>query len=219
MRILSASSTFGLARWYPPRPTIETISPVWPSLRWGICPLTSPACMLEGTPASIEAPVAISRNRLLSTVESSIMLSLRRGCQGGLRPQNLAEQKQIGKQSAEMNRRVQVVDQLRADGGLGQNQIQRGERVARVAVQHRPECLVSHRRPADFCEAVQRVHGATEEFTNLWAALIARQPPRGISQHELVAFFNSFTTFQDLGQHCQRFLFASCCRAPGVVKW
>src|SRR5882724_9582187 len=127
MRILSASSTFGLARWYPPRPTIETISPVWPSLRRGTCALTSPARMSEGTPASIEAPVAISRNRLLSTVESSIMPSLSGGCQRGLRPQNLAEQKQIGKQGPEMNRRVQVVDQLRADGGLGQNQLQGSE--------------------------------------------------------------------------------------------
>src|SRR5882724_7033430 len=114
MRILSASSTFGLARWYPPRPTIETISPVWPSLRRGTCASTSPPRMSEGTLANIEAPVAISKNRLLSTIESSIMSSLSGGCQRGLRPQNLAEQKEIGKQGADVNRRVEVVDQLRA---------------------------------------------------------------------------------------------------------
>ena len=38
---------------------------------------------------------------------------------------------------------VQVVDQLRANGGLCENQLNRGERVECVAVQHRKECLVS----------------------------------------------------------------------------
>src|SRR5882672_7894499 len=127
MRILSASSRSGLTRWYPPSPTIETISPVCPSLRRGICPLDSAPFVNEGKLASTEPPVAISRNCLLITLECSIASSSSRGCfQCGLRPQNLANQKQVREQGAEMDRRVQVVDQLRADGGLGQNQLQSG---------------------------------------------------------------------------------------------
>ena len=39
-----------------------------------------------------------------------------------------------------------IVNQLRADGGLRQNQLNGGERIARVAVEHRKEGLVSFGR-------------------------------------------------------------------------
>ena len=42
-----------------------------------------------------------------------------------------------------MDGRVQIVDQLRADDGLCENQLNRGERVACVVVKHRKECVVS----------------------------------------------------------------------------
>ena len=42
-----------------------------------------------------------------------------------------------------MDGRVQIVDQLRADGGLCENQLNRGERVVCVVVKHRKECVVS----------------------------------------------------------------------------
>src|SRR6266436_542639 len=201
MRILSASGSSGLTRWYPPRPTIETISPVCPSLRRGTCPLDSAPFVNEGTPASTEAPVAISRNCLLSTIECSITLSLSRGCQRGLCPQNLTEQKQISKKGAKMDRRVQVVDQLRADGGLCQNQLDGGERVAGVAVQHRQERRAFHGRPTAFCQAIQRAHGATQKFADSWAGLIAWKPLRRVGEHELVALFDSVTALQNFGWH------------------
>ena len=54
-------------------------------------------------------------------------------------PKYLAYQKQVGEQCAEMDRGIQIVDQLRADRGLGQNQLNGGEGIAGIAVQHRKE--------------------------------------------------------------------------------
>ena len=43
------------------------------------------------------------------------------------------------KQRAEMDGSVQIVDQLRTDGGLRQNQFDGGQRIASVAIEHRKE--------------------------------------------------------------------------------
>ena len=75
-----------------------------------------------------------------------------------------------------MNRSVQVVDQLRADGALRQNQFNRGERVVCVAAEHRKERLVSfgrlkvlvfHGRRAALCQARDRSPGAPQVFADL----------------------------------------------------
>src|SRR5271166_1994117 len=53
--------------------------------------------------------------------------------------QNFCHQKQVGEQRAEVDRRVQIVNQLGADGGLRQNQLNCGKRITCVAVEHREE--------------------------------------------------------------------------------
>src|SRR5580700_12180745 len=53
--------------------------------------------------------------------------------------QNLADEKKICKQRSQMDRRVQIVHQLRANGGLCQHQLDSRYRVLYVAIQHREE--------------------------------------------------------------------------------
>ena len=41
-----------------------------------------------------------------------------------------------------MDRRIEIVDQLRADRGLSQHKINGRSRVSRVAIEHRKECVI-----------------------------------------------------------------------------
>src|ERR1017187_1852314 len=126
MRILSASSRSGRTRWYPPSPIIETISSVRPSLRRGTSPMDSAPFANQEAPASTEAPVTTSRNCLLmasNVISLSRALGAGRPCRHWLRSQNLAQQKYVGEQRAQMNQGVQVVDQLRTDRRLGQHEL------------------------------------------------------------------------------------------------
>jgi hypothetical protein len=56
--------------------------------------------------------------------------------------ENLVDQEKVREQRAEMNRGVQVVDQLGTDRGLGQNQPNGGERVVGIAIEDRQKRLV-----------------------------------------------------------------------------
>ena len=88
-----------------------------------------------------------------------------------------------------MDRCVQVVDQLGADGGLGQHQLNRGERIAGIAVEHRKERLVGfgrleallfYRRRTALRQPLQRFDGALQEFADLsprLTAFVARADP------------------------------------------
>src|SRR5271167_656317 len=112
-----------------------------------------------------------------------------------------------------MDRCVQVVDQLRADGGLRQNQLNGGKRVACVAIEHRKERQVFVGWLKAFLFDCQRTslgkphqgfHGAMQELTDLstrFAALVTGQPLGCIGEHKLVALFHSITTTPDLSQH------------------
>ena len=50
--------------------------------------------------------------------------------------ENLAEQEQIRKKRSQMDGRIQIVDELGANGGLRQNQLRAGDRVACVSIQN-----------------------------------------------------------------------------------
>ena len=52
------------------------------------------------------------------------------------------QEKQVCEQCAEMDRSIQVIDQLRADGRLGQHQLDGREGVAGVTVQDSEKCVV-----------------------------------------------------------------------------
>ena len=112
-----------------------------------------------------------------------------------------------------MDGRVQIVDQLRADGGLCERQFKRGERVACIAVKHCKECVVLlgwlkaflfNGRYATFCQARYRSRGATQVFADLssgLAASVTGKPLRRIGQHELVAFLDGVAVFREISQH------------------
>src|SRR6202011_4152296 len=59
-----------------------------------------------------------------------------RFCQQRLRLQDLVDEKKVCEECTEMDRSIQVIDQLRADGALGKNKLNGGERVASVTFQH-----------------------------------------------------------------------------------
>src|SRR5208283_3474222 len=122
-------------------------------------------------------------------------------CRSALSVCDFTYKKQICEQSAEMDGSVQVVDQLRADGGLCENQLNRGERVAGVAVKHRKECLVSlgrlkaflfNRRCTALCQTRHRSHGTAQIFADpaRMASFVTRKPLCRVGQHKFVAFFD-----------------------------
>src|SRR6202795_5054696 len=126
---------------------------------------------------------------------------------------DLGQEKQIREERTQMNGSVQVVDQRRADGGLRQDQLDGGERIARVALEHREECAIFFHRIEAFLFHCGRTaigqtrdgfHGAAQIFANLSArpaSFIAGKPLRRISQHELVTFFNGVAAIPDISQH------------------
>lgn len=95
-----------------------------------------------------------------------------------LRLQNFVDKKQVGEQRAEMNRSVQVIDELRTDGGLGEDQMHGGESVAGVTLQRREEFDVRLGRLQVFLfqsrgktrrQTGERLHGAIQEIAQLAA--------------------------------------------------
>src|SRR5262249_40867002 len=78
-----------------------------------------------------------------------------------LRLQNLVDEKEIGEERAQVDRRVQVVDELGADRLLRQREANRGLRIARVALEDAGEGAVRLRRLE--AEPVDRVgHGLSQ---------------------------------------------------------
>ena len=115
-------------------------------------------------------------------------------CRLMLLSQNLTHQEQVGEQRSEMDGSVQIVNQPGADGGLCQNQLNGGKRIASVAIEHRKErqVLVGWLKTFLFdClrtslgKPRQGMHGAMQELTDLstrFAALVTGQPLGRIGQ-------------------------------------
>src|ERR1700674_4132873 len=126
---------------------------------------------------------------------------------------DLGQEKQIREERTQMNGSVQVVDQRRADGGLREDQLDGGERIARGALEHPEECAIFFRLIEAFLFHCGRTaigqtrdgfHGAAQIFANLSAgpaSFIAGKPLRRISQHELVTFFDGVGGFREVSQH------------------
>ena len=108
---------------------------------------------------------------------------------------------------------VQIVDQLGADGGLGQNQLNGGKRIASVAIEHRNErqvfvgwfkAFLFDCQHTSLGKSRQGFHGAMQELSYLstrFAALVTGQPLGRIGQHKFVTLFHSLTAIRDLSQH------------------
>ncbi len=101
-----------------------------------------------------------------------------------------------------MDRRVEVVDQLRADGWLCQDEIHRGLRVARVTIDDADErviggCAVGREaidgRGQRVAEAVERLLAAAQILARLppvFTGVFGRQALGCVAQTELVGLFD-----------------------------
>src|SRR5208283_5291153 len=112
-----------------------------------------------------------------------------------------------------MDGSVQIVNQLGADSGLCQNQLNGGKRIACVAIEHRKErqvfvgwlqAFLFDRQRTSLGKPRQGFHGAMQELTDLstrFAALVTGQPLCRIGQHKLVTLLYNLTATPDLSQH------------------
>ena len=92
--------------------------------------------------------------------------------------QDFVDEEQIGEQRAQVDRRVEVVDDLRADRRLREHQLNRGLRVARVALDDRDERVVRRRRLQALLLDVAR-EDAGEPAQRRVAALAGTRGPGG----------------------------------------
>src|SRR5213083_2406181 len=60
--------------------------------------------------------------------------------------EDFVDQEEVGEECPQVNRRVQIIDELRADRRLGEDELQRGLRVARVAIDDGDEGEIRRRR-------------------------------------------------------------------------
>jgi len=100
-----------------------------------------------------------------------------------------------------------------ANGGLGQNQLHGGKRIASVAIEYRKErqvfvgwlkALFFDCQRASLGKPRQGFRGAMQELTDVstrFSALVTGQPLGHIGQHKLVTLFHGITTTPDLSQH------------------
>src|SRR5713226_5789444 len=112
--------------------------------------------------------------------------------------EDFVDEEEIGEERAKMDRGVEVVDELRADRRLGEDELQRGLRVARVAIDDCDEREIRRRgleaetfreSRQKLAEAGQRRVAAVEVLAGLpagVAALIGGETLGGVREHELV---------------------------------
>src|SRR5438552_3937269 len=112
--------------------------------------------------------------------------------------QDFVDEEEIGEQRAEMDRRVEVVDDLRTDRPLREDELNRRPGVVRVVLDHADERVIGRRRldaePADesgqeLAEVRQRRVAALEVFTRLApcvVVLIGGKTLGGVREKKLV---------------------------------
>ena len=111
-----------------------------------------------------------------------------------------------------MDRRVEVVDELRADGWLCEHELHGRLRVARVAIDDADEGVIGRRRlepeAIDGCgervaKAVERLLAAAQVVAGLapvFTRVLGGQPLRGVPQTELVRLFNRVAARSEIGE-------------------
>jgi hypothetical protein len=123
--------------------------------------------------------------------------------------QDLVDEKEVGEQRTQMDRGVQVIDQLRADGDLRENNLNGGQGVAGVPFQHREECevwfggkkfLVSYRRRIGLRHTGKSGNRAGQVLSHL-AIFFTRETLAGIAEHEFVALFDGIATGTNVFAH------------------
>src|SRR5262245_5632873 len=125
--------------------------------------------------------------------------------------EDFVNQEQIGEQCTEVDRGIQIVDELGADRGLCEHQSNGRDGVARIAIDHVHECGIRLCRfnvqaldeaGDELRQTRQRPFAFGEELANLSAGaarvLVFESLP-GIREHELVAFFDGVAPSVELG--------------------
>ena len=134
-----------------------------------------------------------------------------------LRLQDLIDEKQICEQCADVDRGVQVVDQLRAEGSLGKNNLDGCERVTSVPIEHGEKGVVRFGRlqaSLFYCRRIslgqpgKRFDSAMQIVAHLPtgpAAFITIESLAGVREHEFVAFLDGgATSAYFVGRHLGR---------------
>src|SRR4029077_3365825 len=131
----------------------------------------------------------------------------------GLCFQNLTHQEQIGQQSAKMDGRVQIIDQLGTDDRLSEDQLDRSERVAGVAGDHLEERVVAvgrykilllHRDRETLRKSVRSCDNPPKilaDFSAGCATNIAGEALRRVGQHKLITFFDCVAALLNISRH------------------
>src|SRR5262249_48977860 len=110
--------------------------------------------------------------------------------------ERLVDQEDVREQRAEVDRSVEIVDELRADRFLRQDQPERGSRLAGVVIEHREKGRKGLRRGLSLGvgsgyggEPVERGSSTPKIFAHRTAALVLA-PLRSIGKHELVSLLD-----------------------------
>jgi hypothetical protein len=115
--------------------------------------------------------------------------------------QSFVDEKEVGEQGTQVNRRVQVVDQCRSDEALRHDQLHGRLCVARVAIDHSDEGMVRRSVGAEIGngggqrvgQPAQRLVAAAQVVARLFTGrpgVIGREALRGVRQKELVRLFD-----------------------------
>ena len=126
--------------------------------------------------------------------------------------ERLVDEKQVGEQRADVDRRVEVVDQLGADGWLCEDERNRGLRVARVAIDDANERVIRGRalegeaidgRGQGVGETVERLFAAAQILARLPAVftrVFGRETLGGVAETKLVRLFDGVAAGSEIGE-------------------
>ena len=122
--------------------------------------------------------------------------------------------KDVGEQRSDMHRGVQVIDKLGADGTLRENEFDSGQGVSGVAPEDLEKCVVFlarlelvglDERSVLRGEVTNAAAARGKQLAQLPARLaagIAREPLRGIGEHELVGLFDCLAAMREIFPRC-----------------
>ncbi len=126
--------------------------------------------------------------------------------------QGFVNEKQIRQQCPDVDRRVEVVDQLGADGWLCEDERNGGLRVARVTIDDADERVIRGRavgrEPIDrrgqrIAETVERLLAAAQILASLAAVftgVFGRETLSGVTETELVRLFDGVAARSKIGE-------------------
>src|SRR5262245_50707051 len=147
--------------------------------------------------------------------------------------QDFVDEEEVGQQRAQVDRRVEVVDDLRTDGRKRQHEVDRRARVARIAIDYLDERPI--RRNVNSCviddgedeitQPGKRAAAPLQVLTDLIACgadVIGGKTLGGVRQEELVRLLDGIDALVEVGArgraHTRSDGFAGVGVAPGTVQ-